>query len=155
MDKVIVYTDGACSANGKANSKGGYGVVLIYNNKVTNEFYGGFYEATNQKAEMIAAITGIKQAKKVFPDASHYEVRSDSAYLVNCMRERWYRKWKSNGWQTINKTPVVNRALWEELIGLVSDHSVVFKKVKGHHIDEHNNRADELAKLGLSELYLS
>lgn len=59
-------------------------------------------------------------------------LHTDSAYLVNCFRERWHERWARNGWQNSKKQPVENRDLWERLLVLTRRHAVDFIKVKGH-----------------------
>jgi ribonuclease HI len=73
-------------------------------------------------------------------------LHSDSAYLVNCFRQRWYDKWMRNGWVSRAKTPVGNRDLWEELIRLNGVHDIEWIKVAGHSGDEMNERCDLLAR---------
>ena len=81
---------------------------------------------------------------------------SDSAYMVNCFRDRWYEAWRQNGWRNKKKQPVANRELWEELLELVEarGHVVEFAKVVGHadklgrtsgSHESYNQRCDQLA----------
>ena len=79
-------------------------------------------------------------------------VFSDSAYLVNGMQQKWYERWEKNGWLNYSRTPVENRDLWERILTLVRKHQVVFRKVAGHSGVAQNERADELARLAISEL---
>jgi len=74
---------------------------------------------------------------------------SDSAYVVNCMNQKWYARWRRNGWLNAKKQPVENRDLWERLLELVESLEVQFIKVKGHAGDEGNERADQLARQGM------
>jgi ribonuclease HI len=59
-------------------------------------------------------------------------VIADSAYLLNCFRNKWYVNWKRNGWKTAKKEAVENRDLWESLLSFLETHSLSFFKVKGH-----------------------
>jgi ribonuclease HI len=93
----------------------------------------------------IKALEAIKTKKPV-------EIFSDSAYLVNCMHERWHERWQRNGWKNAKKLPVENRDLWERLLELVNEHSVTFHKVEGHAGVEMNERADMLARRGIKEI---
>ena len=43
-------------------------------------------------------------------------VVSDSTYVVNCFRDRWWLGWLARGWLTSAKKPVANRDLWEPLV---------------------------------------
>ena len=74
-------------------------------------------------------------------------VVSDSTYIVNCFRDRWYEGWKRRGWRTSKKEPVKNQDLWEQLIGLYESRpgEISFRWVKGHSGDEWNDIVDQLA----------
>src|SRR5437773_9058604 len=69
---------------------------------------------------------------------------SDSAYLVNCVRERWWERWEKTGWKNRQKQPVANRDLWERLLAESRRHDVVWHKVRGHSGDPLNERVDQL-----------
>ncbi|RKD28975.1 ribonuclease HI [Thermohalobacter berrensis] len=149
MDKIIIYTDGACSGNQNENNKGGYGAVLIYKEH-KKEIYGGEKNTTNNRMELKGCIEALKLLKR---NDIPVEVYTDSAYLCNCMNQKWYEKWRKNGWKNSKKKPVENRDLWIELIKLVeSFDSIKFIKVKGHSGIELNELADSLANKGIEEL---
>ena len=76
------------------------------------------------------------------------EIRSDSTYVVNCFRDRWYEGWMRRGWKNSQRKPVANRDLWEPFIDLVlSRGNVEFSWVKGHSGDRMNDFVDGLAVL--------
>ena len=79
-------------------------------------------------------------------------VYSDSAYVVNCFRDKWYERWLRNGWKNAQKKPVENRDLWEALIAEVERHQVTWHKVAGHSGDPLNDRADRLAVAAIDQL---
>lgn len=129
MKKVIIVCDGACSGNGKIENVGGWGAVLKYQTE-EKTIYGGSDQTTNNIMELTAAIEALKCLKS---KSLHVEIYSDSAYVVNCFRNGWYRKWLINGWLTSKKEPVENKSLWQILIDLVhSFETVTFFKIKGH-----------------------
>ena len=138
MDKVTIYTDGACSGN---PGPGGWGTILIYKD-VKKEISGGSPNTTNNIMEITAVIEGLKKLKR----PCEVEIYSDSAYVVNAFLEGWIYNWQKNNWKTSNKQPVKNKELWEELYNLTKEHKVQFIKVKGHSDNELNNRCDELAR---------
>jgi ribonuclease HI len=73
-------------------------------------------------------------------------VVSDSTYVVNCFRDRWWRGWLARGWLTSAKKPVANRDLWEPLVTEVrSRRDIDFRWVKGHSGDPMNDLVDLLA----------
>jgi ribonuclease HI len=98
--------------------------------------------------EMLAVIEGLRaiDKDKSIPADEPIEVYSDSAYIVNCFKDGWYKKWQKNGWTNSAGKPVENKDLWEAMISLVHKRNASLKKVKGHANDELNNRCDELAK---------
>jgi uncharacterized phage-like protein YoqJ len=75
------------------------------------------------------------------------EVVSDSTYVVNCFRDRWWEGWMARGWVNSAKKPVANRDLWEPLISAYrADPSrIAFRWVKGHGTDPINDLVDRLA----------
>ena len=145
---ITIYCDGACSGNQSSKNLGGWGAVLKYNDRV-KEMCGGERNTSNQRMELTACIRALESIK-----ATHIplDIYSDSAYLVNCMRERWYVKWRKNGWKNAKKQPVENRDLWEHLLGLLERHTVRFHKVAGHAGVAMNEKADRLAQQGIQEL---
>ena len=73
-------------------------------------------------------------------------VVSDSTYVVNCFRDRWWEGWIRRGWLNSQRKPVANRDLWEPLIDLVRKRGdVTFSWVKGHSGDRLNDLVDEMA----------
>lgn len=140
MDKILIYTDGACSGN---PGPGGWGTVLIYKEYI-KEFSGGNKNTTNNIMEMTAVIEALKKLKQ--PQDYEIEIYSDSAYVVNAFNNGWIYNWKKNNWKTASKEPVKNRELWEEMYALIDGLNIKFIKVKGHSDNEYNNRCDELAR---------
>lgn len=113
------------------------------------EIYGGELNTTNQRMELTACIKALELIKT---PGHVIEVYTDSAYLVNCIQKKWYLTWQKNGWKNANRQPVENRDLWERLLDLLSKYKVLFHKVAGHAGDELNERADELARQGISHV---
>ncbi|MBA4543224.1 MULTISPECIES: ribonuclease HI [Thermoactinomyces] len=138
MDEVIVYTDGACSYN---PGPGGWAAILLHGSR-RKEISGGERETTNNRMELTAVIRALEALKK----PCRVKVHSDSAYIVNCFKQKWHVKWQKNGWVTASKKPVENKDLWQRLLELMKQHEVEFIKVKGHSDVELNNRCDELAR---------
>ena len=128
-----VFTDGACSRN---PGPGGWAWALS-----TTEYASGHEAAsTNQRMEIRAALEAVRA------NDGPLLVVSDSTYVVNCFRDRWWEKWLLNGWLTSARKPVMNRDLWEPLIGLYVDRGdVAFGWVKGHSGDRMNDLVDALA----------
>jgi len=138
MEKVTIYTDGACSGN---PGPGGWGTILMYKD-IKKEISGGSENTTNNVMELTAVIEGLKMLK--FP--CEVKIYSDSAYVVNAFTQKWIYGWLKNGWKTSNKEDVKNKELWQELYEFTKIHNIEFIKVKGHSDNKFNNRCDELAR---------
>ena len=137
MEKVVIYTDGACSGN---PGPGGWAAILMYKGN-KKEISGGSSKTTNNIMELTAVVEGLKLLK--YP--CEVDLYSDSAYVVNSFNQGWIYNWLKNNWKTASKEPVKNKEIWQELYNLTKIHKVNFIKVKGHSDNEYNNRCDELA----------
>lgn len=144
MDKVIIYTDGACSGN---PGPGGWGSVLMMGEN-KREISGGKKDTTNNVMELTAVIEALKLLKR----PCKVDLYSDSAYVVNAFLQNWIWGWIKNSWKNSNKEEVKNKELWQELLSLTKIHDVTFHKVKGHADNEYNNRCDELARNAIKNL---
>jgi ribonuclease HI len=103
---------------------------------------------TNQRMEIMAAAEGLAAV----PGRRRVSVHSDSAYVVNCFRDRWWERWERTGWIGAGKQPVANRDLWERLLAETRRHEVHWHKVRGHSGDPLNERADALARQAIVAL---
>ena len=147
MDRVTIYTDGACSKN---PGPGGWGCVLIYG-RHRKEASGNEAQTTNNRMELTAAIEALRLLKR----SCLVDLYTDSAYLCNAFHEGWLNHWRTNGWRTANRRDVENRDLWEQIDALCITHAVTFHKVKGHSDNVENNRCDQLARNAIKELLKS
>ena len=143
-EKVIIYTDGACSGN---PGPGGWGAILMYKD-AKKEISGGMKNTTNNIMEISAVIEALKCLKV----ESEVELYSDSAYVVNAFNQGWIYNWFKKGWKTADGKSVKNQELWQELYSLTKKHKVEFIKVKGHADNEFNNRCDEMARNAINNL---
>lgn len=123
-----MYTDGGCSGNQQSENFGGWGCVLEMGEH-QKELFGGEANTTNNRMELTAVIEGFKALKR---DGLDIEVFSDSSYVANCFREKWYESWEKNNWRNAARKSVENQDLWKELLALVRKHNVRFFRVKGH-----------------------
>lgn len=143
MKTVTIYTDGACSGN---PGPGGWGCILEFGPH-TKELSGYMEGTTNNRMELLAAISGLGALKEPC-DVTLY---SDSNYLVQAFNDHWIDGWQRRGWKTSNGTPVENQDLWAILLLQTRKHRVTFVKVKGHADHPQNNRCDALATGAIKE----
>lgn len=134
---VDIFTDGACSGN---PGPGGYGVILNYKG-VERELSGGEANTTNNRMELMAAITGLEALK----EPCEVTLYSDSKYIIDAIQQRWVYKWKANGWMRNKKDPALNPDLWQRLLDQLGRHDVTLIWVKGHAGHPENERCDALA----------
>lgn len=140
MKKVEIYTDGACSGN---PGPGGWGAILLYGD-VRKELCGGEDETTNNRMEMMAAISALEALK----NACSVDLYTDSTYVQKGIME-WVKGWKARGWKTADKKPVKNVDLWQRLEEATQRHDIRWHWVRGHNGHDLNEQADELARKGL------
>ena len=136
-----MFTDGACSGN---PGPGGWGWAVAPGGEPAGS--GGDPETTNQRMEIFAVLDALRTLSTTADGSPRpIEIVSDSTYVVNCFRDRWYANWRRNGWKNSKKQPVANADLWEPLIELVEAGDVAFRWVKGHSGDRMNDLVDRLA----------
>jgi ribonuclease HI/uncharacterized phage-like protein YoqJ len=131
---TVVFTDGACSGN---PGPGGWAWAVP-----DGPFAAGPADhTTNQRMEVTAVLEALRSLE------GEVEVVSDSTYVINCFRDRWWEGWLKRGWLNSQKKPVANRDLWEPLVELVQTrkNEISFRWVKGHSGDPMNDLVDALA----------
>jgi ribonuclease HI len=139
---VVIHTDGACSGN---PGPGGWGAILRYGEHVRELSGGDPGPTTNNRMELTAAI----EALEALTRPSLIRLHTDSTYVRNGITS-WMAGWKRNGWHTAERKPVKNADLWQRLDAACTRHRVEWHWVKGHAGDPGNERADELANLGMT-----
>ncbi|TQV83476.1 ribonuclease HI [Denitrobaculum tricleocarpae] len=142
MDRVEIFTDGACSGN---PGPGGWGAILRYKG-TEKEIFGGAPDTTNNRMEMMAAISALEALTR----ASKVDLTTDSSYVKDGIT-KWIHGWKKRGWKTADKKPVKNMDLWQRLEQALERHDVQWHWVKGHAGHPENERADELARQGVEQ----
>ena len=146
MPEIIAYTDGACSGN---PGPGGWGVILQAKDGLVlikeRELFGGEKDTTNNRMELIAAISCLESLEK----PTTLTLFTDSNYVKGGITD-WMKTWKKNEWKTAGKKSVKNVDLWKRLDKARQKHNVTWKWVKGHSGQTENERADELARQGMA-----
>jgi ribonuclease HI len=142
LNRIVIYTDGACKGN---PGPGGWG-VLLQSGATEKELWGGEAVTTNNRMELTAVIEALKALKRPC-DVLLY---LDSEYVRKGITE-WLPGWKARGWKTAARQPVKNVDLWQALDTLVQagGHRIDWRWVKGHAGDPGNERADMLANRGV------
>ncbi|WP_420476416.1 ribonuclease HI [Noviherbaspirillum sp. ST9] len=143
MDKVEIFTDGACKGN---PGLGGWGALMIAGAH-KKELYGGERNTTNNRMELKAVIEALSALKRPCDVIVH----TDSQYVQKGISE-WIHGWKARGWKTAAKEPVKNADLWQALDAAQAQHKIEWRWVKGHAGHEGNERADALANLGVASV---
>lgn len=137
MQRIEIYTDGACSGN---PGPGGWGCVIRWDDEVVT-CSGYEPHTTNNRMELTAAIVPLR----ALPCPCTVTLYTDSQYLAKAIQEGWLKNWKRNGWRTASRLTVKNRDLWQELDSLLQQHVVTFVWVKGHSGNKYNEMCDQLA----------
>ncbi|MGC8466264.1 MAG: ribonuclease H family protein [Acidimicrobiales bacterium] len=132
---IEIYTDGACLGN---PGPGGWAWVRADGAHGS----GGESPTTNQRMELTAVIEALSA------NPGGVVIVSDSTYVINCFKDRWWQKWQRTGWRNSKGEPVANADLWRRLIPLVTEREpeVTFRWVKGHAGTPLNEAADQLAQ---------
>ena len=135
--KVTIYTDGSARGN---PGPGGFGAVLKYG-KFRKELSGGFECTTNNRMEILAAISALEALNRPCEIVLH----SDSRYVIDAMSKGWLEGWKANDWKRKPKLPLKNVDLWQRMDLAAAQHKISWKWVKGHAGVPENERCDQLA----------
>jgi len=143
VERVVIYTDGACKGN---PGPGGWGAWLRWGEH-EKELFGGEPATTNNRMELTAVIESLRLLKRRTPVA----IYTDSNYVKDGITS-WIHGWKKRGWRTADNKPVKNIELWQQLDALVVSHAVEWHWVRGHNGDPGNERADALANRGVDSL---
>jgi ribonuclease HI len=143
LKRVTVHTDGACQRN---PGPGGWAAILRYGDR-TKELKGSTPSTTNNRMELQAAIAALAALKY----RCAVEIVTDSKYLRDGVT-RWVARWKANGWKTVERDPVKNRDLWEQLDEQCARHEVTWRWIRGHAGHPDNERCDALARAEIGRL---
>lgn len=143
MDKVEIFTDGACKGN---PGPGGWGAWLK-TGEHEKEICGGERNTTNNRMELMAVIEALSALTRPCSVVLH----TDSQYVQKGISE-WIHGWKKRGWKTASKEPVKNADLWQALDVAQARHQVEWRWVRGHSGHVGNERADQLANRGCASV---
>jgi ribonuclease HI len=136
LPHVEIATDGACKGN---PGPGGWGALIRMGTR-EKELSGGEPLTTNNRMELMAAISGLNALTK----PCRVTLSTDSRYVMDGLT-KWIHGWQRNGWKTADKMPVKNADLWQALLDAAKPHRIEWVWVKGHAGHRENERADRLA----------
>lgn len=136
MKRVQIITDGSCIGN---PGPGGWACILRCGDE-GRERSGSETQTTNNRMELTAAINGLKALR----ETCEVELVTDSQYLKQGITQ-YLARWKTNGWRTSDRRPVLNQDLWRELDDLASHHVIRWTWVLGHGDHDSQNHCDALA----------
>lgn len=159
-----IFTDGACSDNGRRGARGGFG-VYFYSDRQTpgldiSEPLMNNEQQTNNRAELRAiqaALDAIDtHGAKWLQKHEIFYVWSDSEYCINSLT-KWAPGWKRNGWKKGDGGLIQNLDLIKPIhIKLSSMPYVFLRHVRGHQESKKNefpwcgnHEADRLATSSL------
>jgi ribonuclease HI len=143
MEKIEIFTDGACKGN---PGTGGWGALMVAGEH-KKELFGGERDTTNNRMELRAVI----EALNALTRPCEVVVHTDSQYVQKGISE-WIHGWKARGWKTAAKTPVKNVDLWQALDAAQARHQIQWRWVKGHAGHAGNEAADALANRGVESV---
>lgn len=146
LRKLEFYTDGAYSSK---SEMGGWAAICIEDAAVIDVQTGYEPYSTNNRMELMAFLSALENINTIETGHTQVIIFTDSAYIANCINQRWYSNWMKNGWRTSDKQEVKNQDLWRRILTLYIKHKERFSleviKVKSHSTNQWNSYADLLA----------
>lgn len=153
MRKLDFYTDGAYSSR---SEMGGWAAICVENNEIIDRQSGYEPYTTNNRMELMAVLSALENIDTIETANTKVCIHTDSAYIANCFRDKWYVKWMSNNWKTSDKQPVKNQDLWKRIIALYirfsSAYNLQIEKIEAHNGNEYNEIVDSMAVAKRKEL---
>jgi len=136
--KVVVFTDGACTNNGKSKARAAWAVWFPDHQSISAaEFVPVDENQTNQRAELSAICNAVKIVEKNFSNDTDLQIFTDSQYSKDCLT-KWLPAWVSNDWKTKQGKSVCHRDLIEETTNILS----MFKSYTIIHVEAHTGGID-------------
>lgn len=138
----LIFSDGSSLGN---PGNGGFGTIVIQNQRLVTEIGGHEKNTTNNRMELAGLLSGLRMIEKLEGDVL---CCTDSQYVINSVT-KWLNGWKKNNWKTSTKTPVLNKDLIEQIDRIIEAHKKIgeinFKYVPGHVGVSGNERCDQIA----------
>ena len=145
--KIDFYTDGSCSTK---TEMGGWASICVEDGQIIDTQQGYEPYTTNNRMELMAILSALESIDTIETRHIDVTIYCDSAYVVNCLNNRWYNNWLTNGWKTSDKQDVKNKDLWSRLLSLYIKLNARIQlkivKIEGHKGNKWNEYVDLLAK---------
>ena len=155
FDAETIYTDGACTLNGKFGARAGIGVFFSLNDPRNISARLPGTRQTNQRAELFAVLKALEtlHLNRSSYDRKRVVILSDSKYVVNALTN-WILRWEHCGWKTLDGKNVISKDVFKrvrDMLGELADNRIIvsFIHVPGHRGIWGNEQADELAVKGV------
>ncbi|KAB8213079.1 ribonuclease H-like domain-containing protein [Aspergillus novoparasiticus] len=159
----LIYTDGACLDNGRANPRAGCSFVFkpstpqpkglgsVHFRLEDDGPTGEAHPQTSNRAELRAVIAALRFRFWPGEGFTSLLIATDSEYVVEGVTS-WVRGWLQRGWRTRTGSVVKNRDLWECILGEIERWDGHGMQVKFWRIPrDWNKEADYHAKIAASE----
>lgn len=137
--KIEVYSDGSATV---ATKPGGYGWVIVIDGQKVSEGNGYMDLASNNDAELEAAIQGLAQVLKMRIN-NEIPIGAHEIYLVS--DSQIVLGWVDGTYRFKQRSKIQK---YQQLMHVCQKLNVKTRWVQGHSGDEHNERCDRLANLG-------
>lgn len=145
--ELAFYTDGSYSSK---TEMGGWAAICLEDNVVIDTQTGYEPYTTGNRMELFAFLSALESINSIQTGHVKVTIYTDSAYIANCFKDSWWRKWVNNGWKTADRQDIKNQDLWGRIIALYIKLNKKFDldiiKIKGHDGQQWNEYADLLAK---------
>lgn len=150
---IVVFTDGACSSNGKSKAKAGIGIYIENTNQeiamsveeVSRELSIESVKPTNNVAELLAILKALNMFKNEIKDGKKIVIKTDSMYSINSLT-KWFKNWQKNNWRTGKDEPVLNQNIIKRILELTCYKNVSLQYVKAHSINPDEGQKSEIKK---------
>ena len=143
-DSLVVFTDGACTGNGRRGAKGGYAAVWPDHPELDVARPMGPADglATNNRAEYLAFLAALDGADRKDPArAQRLYVYTDSQLLLKSIQE-WMPRWRANGWRKADGGPVANQDLLERMDRYLAGAGAGARRIVWKHVAAHTGADD-------------
>ena len=145
--ELAFYTDGSYSSK---TEMGGWAAICLEDNAIIDTQTGYEPYTTGNRMELFAFLSALESINSIQTGHVKVTIYTDSAYIANCFKDGWWRKWINNGWKTADRQDIKNQDLWGRIIALYIKLNKKFEldivKIKGHDGHQWNEYADLLAK---------